>query len=221
MLKKQNIFLIGAPKCGTTFLHDLLKQHKEICMCHIKEPLFFNDDAYFEKMEWYQSLFRHCKNERYIGESSPVYSLTTYFPDIPNRIYKFNPDSKIIYLIREPFSRLKSVYKQTMSTGHWEHTKLFDKKMPINFQDAIFEYPSYIEATRYWTNLNNYRKYFPDSSIKVVFFEDLVANPVIVIESIFQFLQLRKILVSRLIMLKKILEKTSWYIIRGKLNYVH
>jgi len=38
-------FLIGgAPKAGTTALHNYLRQHPEICMSEPKETFFFTDE---------------------------------------------------------------------------------------------------------------------------------------------------------------------------------
>lgn len=39
---RPNLFVIGASRCGTTFIHDVLGQHPEIFMSPIKEPSYFN-----------------------------------------------------------------------------------------------------------------------------------------------------------------------------------
>jgi len=48
--------------------------------------------------------------------------------------------------------------------------------MPLIYRDAVFSYPPFLDATKYWTNLQCYRKHFPDNSIKVILFEELTAN---------------------------------------------
>ena len=40
-----NLFVIGAPKCGTTSLHRYLDQHPRISMSAVKEPKFFLTDG--------------------------------------------------------------------------------------------------------------------------------------------------------------------------------
>jgi hypothetical protein len=40
-----DFFLIGAPKCGTTSLHQYLAQHPGLYMSPIKEPHFFSDEV--------------------------------------------------------------------------------------------------------------------------------------------------------------------------------
>ena len=44
MMKKTNLFLIGAPKCGTTSLAESLSSFQEISLGKKKEPNFFNTD---------------------------------------------------------------------------------------------------------------------------------------------------------------------------------
>lgn len=185
---KINLFVIGASKCGTTFLHDLLGQCPDICMSSIKEPfLFFAEDFAVARAEP-EKLYQHCGSERWRGESSPIYSETTVFPEIPQRIYQYNPDSRIIYLVREPFARLRSVYAQTLASGHWAEVKWYKRKMPLAYPRAVFEYPPFLEATRYWTHLQAYRNWFPDRQIKVVLFEELARDSLATLTDICLFL---------------------------------
>lgn len=41
MEKFPDIFIVGAPRCGTTYLASVLEQHPEIFMCPVKEPHYF------------------------------------------------------------------------------------------------------------------------------------------------------------------------------------
>jgi len=181
-----NLFVIGASKCGTTSLYHLLENHDECCMSSIKEPHYFNSNEKTE--EWYLSLFSTCQGSSVIGEASPIYSETIYFPSIPEIIYEFNSSAKIVYIVRHPYERLKSVWKQTLSTGHFYEKKYYHQKMPLNFQRAIFEYPPFLEACKYWTHIQNYRKYFSDKNIKIIFFDDFVLSPKNVMQELAYFL---------------------------------
>ncbi|RLA93238.1 MAG: hypothetical protein DRG83_21265, partial [Deltaproteobacteria bacterium] len=44
VIKKPNLFVVGAMKAGTTSLYYLLKQHPQIYMSPVKEPHFFSKD---------------------------------------------------------------------------------------------------------------------------------------------------------------------------------
>ena len=44
MLNNPNLFIVGAPKCGTTSLHYYLNQHPDVYLCEPKEPNYYNTD---------------------------------------------------------------------------------------------------------------------------------------------------------------------------------
>lgn len=170
-----NLFIVGASKCGTTFLHDILGQHPDIYMSKPKELFHFTSENSSENDNKYNAFFSNGKNNKYRGESTPAYLETTSFNEIPKKICKYNAHSKIIIILRSPFERLESVYAQTLSTGHTDHEKYYvGKIMSSEFKDAVINYPPFLEATKYWTHFSNYRKYFADENIKLVLFEDLI-----------------------------------------------
>lgn len=185
---RPNLFVIGASKCGTTFMHDLLDQHPEIFMSRIKEPSFFNRIDQDDHLAEYLSLFSDGAGFALRGESSPVYCETLAFPSIAEEIHRFSPDAKIIFLVREPFARFKSVWAQTLSSGHWAEPKFFPMKMPLAYREAVFTYPTFLDACRYWTNLCNYRACFSDENIKVILFEKFVADVKGALRDVFAFL---------------------------------
>lgn len=196
MNKLPNLFIIGASKCGTTSLWHMLNTHSNVYMTTPKEPWFFSFTNYKDNLGWYSSLFDKVNGEKIIGEASPIYSETTLIPEIPQRLYDFNPDAKIIYIVREPIDRLKSVWRQTLSSGHWHqqiyknYTDVEVPKMPKNFEKAILKYPPFIEACKYGTHLNNYRKFYDDENILLLFFEDLKTNPVNTYHKICDFIDI-------------------------------
>lgn len=192
-----NLFIIGAAKCGTTTLWNMLASHPDVFMSVPKEPSLFSFSDYKSKLDDYENLFAKVKDEKIIGEASVIYSQTTVIPNIPERIHKYNKDAKIIYIVREPIERLKSVWRQSLHTGHWYRQvyKIYSDievpLMPKNFLDAVFEYPAFLEATKYWTHINNYRSFFEDKNILLLFFEDLKTDPESTLKRICSFLDIQ------------------------------
>ncbi|MBB4641084.1 sulfotransferase family protein [Rhizorhapis suberifaciens] len=184
---RPNLFVIGASKCGTTFFHDLLSQHPDIFMSQKKELCYFNRPAPRDLKE-YLSMFSEGGDHAFRGESSPIYCETLSFPNVPGDIHHFSPEAKIIYLVREPFSRFRSVWAQTLCTGHWAEKKFYGMKMPTVYREAVFTYPTFLGACHYWTNLNNYRRYFSDRNISVILFEQFVADVQGTMRDVFTFL---------------------------------
>jgi len=118
--QKPNFIIIGAMKAATTSLYTYLKQHPDVFMTSIKEPMFFNN---FQKetnfklhgrktkkittFEQYYTLFNSVKNESAIGEASPSYISNK---DCPNLIHKHLPNTKIIAVLRQPVAQTESLY---------------------------------------------------------------------------------------------------------------
>ena len=53
MRTKLNFFCIGAAKCGTTTLHDILIQHPNIYLPKVKETKFFSSKVDKTKEKFY------------------------------------------------------------------------------------------------------------------------------------------------------------------------
>lgn len=123
---KPNLFIIGAMKSGTSSLYEYLGSHPEIFMSPVKEPMHFSREELWSKGNLeYIELFKEVKNEKFIGEGSTEYSKLPYRPGVAERIHKFNPDSRIIYIMRNPFDRIVSQYKH-MVKKEGEKNKLSD-----------------------------------------------------------------------------------------------
>lgn len=112
-MRLPDFYIIGAAKSGTTSLHAILDKHPGIFMPETKEPEFFaRDDIYEKGIGYYADLFAEATDSQLIGEASPIYSMSPYFPNTASRIRKHTPDAKFIFIMREPVSRAFSVYGQ-------------------------------------------------------------------------------------------------------------
>ncbi|WP_411954016.1 sulfotransferase family protein [Alkalibacillus sp. S2W] len=202
-MEKANLFIIGASKCGTTSLYEILNEHPEICMSNLKETGYFAKTSDIRKNINYKAFYQHYNNEKVIGEVSPIYSELNVVPWVPRDLYNYNPDAQIIYIIRNPIKRMESVWKQTMSTGHWRERVYEQKfgvdinKMPLDFKKAIYNYPPFLEASKYWKQIQGYRKFFDDNQIKVVLFEDFVNKPDEVIYDLYNFMGVEQVNVNK------------------------
>jgi len=185
---KPNFFIIGAPNSGTTSLWYLLRQHPSIYLPDIKEPRFFSSKDFKNNLETYEDLFKEAKQEHAVGEASVNYSETHIWPKVPRRIANYNSQAKIIYMVRHPLERIESCWKQALSSGHWKKRFYTDKKMPLDFNQAVREYPHMLGTTKYWKHLSAYRDYFSDKQIKLLFFSDFIENPSVQLETCCEFL---------------------------------
>ncbi|MCB0382385.1 MAG: sulfotransferase, partial [Psychroserpens sp.] len=113
-----NFLLIGAAKSATTSLSNALSQHPDICFSNPKEPEFFCKDNWRDKIENYHSLFKQ-KSVKLYGEGSTNYSkFPHYNKNIHKDIFDYNPNMKIIYMMRHPIDRIVSHYIHSYNRGH-------------------------------------------------------------------------------------------------------
>jgi hypothetical protein len=190
MKKIPNLFIVGAPRTGTTALHSFLSQHSEIFMSDPKEPNFFCSDIHLESdnfhkkkkffryrnVKEYISIFDQVKNEKIIGESSTTYLKSTI---AAKNIFKYNPEAKIIIIIRNPVDFLFSLYNRMQYMGVEENIEFEDalnleklRKNGVLPKSVI--YPSslyYHERVKFKEQIKRYKKYF-NSQIKIIIFEE-------------------------------------------------
>ena len=198
-----NFLIIGAAKAGTTALYEYLKQHPQVYMSHEKEPKFFalegekldfrgpHDQENINRtaitdIEAYRKLFEGVSNEIAIGEASPLY---LYSPKAPGRIKNYIPDAKMIAILRNPVDRAYSGYMMHLGLG-WETTNdftqaLLEEEMRIRNN---WGWGHYVNVGFYYMQLKRYFDTFNPDQIKVYLYEDLNANPIAMLQEIFQFL---------------------------------
>lgn len=161
-------FVIGAPKCGTTTMYELLASHPEIAMCERKEPRFFSHDSVYARgWDWYLSLFPDRAGARAAGECSTCYGVPAKFPLAADRMATHVPNARLIYMVRHPLKRIES---QWMMQQH--HSEFGSATFEESLSAATL-----IPTSRYWEVLNRYRQYFADEQMLIVFFEDFVRDP--------------------------------------------
>lgn len=176
-----NTISIGAGKAGSTSLHNYLSAHPRIFGSKEKELMYFTLRLNRGR-EWYQSHFPIQEGVEIYFETTPQYSFRDEYPGVPQRIYDYNPTMKLLYIVREPLSRIVSHF------NHWARTqphkyKDLEKSLALPAHRKLF-----VDRTRYFYQLSAYMDVFPVSQIKVVFLEDLMNDFVKSLNEVFGFL---------------------------------
>ncbi|PZS26315.1 MAG: hypothetical protein DLM61_18560 [Pseudonocardiales bacterium] len=114
-----NLFIIGAPKSGTTSLHAALANTPRTFMSKVKETGFFSSDRQFAQgLEYYAgAYFRSAAGYPVRGESTPWY---LYSEKARQRIFDLlgPPTPHIVVLLRRPADRAYSMYLDQRSIGN-------------------------------------------------------------------------------------------------------
>lgn len=179
-----NFLIIGAAKAATTSLASLLDLHPEAAIARPKECHFFSLDQQY-RLGWdaYLSLYKHCRDERAIGDASTSYSRIRYHPHVLAHIRQHIPAAKIIYMVRHPIERMESAYAEHMKTP--ENPFAFS-----SINDAILRQPMIVDSSRYWEVFDAYRRVFGEARIKVVWFEEYVSRTKEVFKDVCRFLEI-------------------------------
>lgn len=184
-LKRPTFIIIGAAKAATTSLAQALDSHPEVFVTKPKEPKFFGRN-YTKGFNWYSTLYDKGSHFPIKGEASTMYSSRMKnFKRTPALIKDYCPEVKIIYIVRHPLDRIVS---------HWRHYANSPKLPPL---DSLLDSPKFsrliIGSSLYWYQINRYRACFPDSQFLCVLYEDLVSQPLLVIDQILGYVGASKI----------------------------
>lgn len=161
---KVNLLIIGAGRSGTTSLCEHLKHHPEICFSTIKEiPFFSIKEIYQRGYDYYHSFFKHP--EITVIASSDTYLLIN--KEAPDRIKQYNPDMKIIIIMREPAERAYSSYLYAINNGHQKRTIGFKESFIrenefINQKDIVTRNNlGHFYSGLYYKHIKYWMKFFP------------------------------------------------------------
>ena len=114
-LRVPSFIIAGVQRCGTTSLSRYLSWHPQVLFSPKKEVHYFDRDDRYPDHEWYRDQFglerleeRLKQEERVIfGEGTPMYA---FREDCIERIYQYDPEIKLILILRDPVKRAISQY---------------------------------------------------------------------------------------------------------------
>lgn len=186
-----DFFIVGHPKCGTTALYEMLARHPQIYMSERKEPRFFASDlpspfqprpsgAPSETYEDYLALFEDARPDQLVGEGSTAY---IWSHTAAGLIAEAQPAARIVVVLREPTSFLRSLHLQLLQHRSEEEPSL---RKAIALEDSrrhghrltkINEHwPQvlmYTDRVRYVDQLRRYHDVFGREQVLVLIYDDL------------------------------------------------
>ena len=201
-----NLLIVGAAKCGTTSLHNYLKQHPDIFMTAHKEPHFLINSEIGTRrvhkavttLEAYKKMFETDRDYRYKGESSVMYLA---FPEFSiNNIKKYlDPDVKIIIMLRSPIERAFAGYL---------HNLRYNPAEDLSFEEAVDKSEEryhqeedmtpdtrYLHVGRYSSQVDSFMNDFKNN-VHVIIYDDYVNDIDACLSNVFDFLEVGRISVD-------------------------
>lgn len=187
---RPNLFLVGAPRCGTSALHAYLAEHPDVFMSRVKEPHHFSQDvnravaAYsgrenpYADRARYLELFEGAGDARVRGESSIYY---LYSDEAADGVRAFDPEARIVVQVREPLDLLRSVHSKLRSMGD-EPARTLPEALSLEparrrgehvprtarWPDLLF----YSDYVRLAEGVERWRARFGPERVKVIVYDD-------------------------------------------------
>jgi sulfotransferase family protein len=203
-----DFFIVGAPKSGTTSLYQMLRRHPQIYMPDLKEPRFLASDmrpragfsegpkdiGYPVTLDDYLALFDDAMPEQRVGEASTSY---LWSRTAAATIAELQPDARIIAILREPASFLRSLHL-TYLLGRNETVRDLRRAMALeadrregrhiprrSHRPQVLQYSEHV---RYVEQLRRYHDRFPPEQVLVLIYEDFRDHNEATVRQVLRFL---------------------------------
>jgi hypothetical protein len=179
-----DFFIVGHPKSGTTALYEMLRSHPEIFMPELKETLFFARDElhpYLDDrsrqprtLDQYLALFEPAHEGQRTGEASPSYLRSRL---AAQRIAALQPDARIIAILREPTSFLRSMHLELLKDyveTERDLRRAMEREERTAGQKPVLWYS--IDRVEYAAQLRRFHEAFPSEQVLVLIYDDFRAD---------------------------------------------
>jgi hypothetical protein len=198
-----DFFIIGAPKAGSTALHEALVNHPQLYLSPVKEPKFFLCDGpptnqrgpgdAHSAQEWvwrqdrYERLFDAAPAGTLKGESTPFY---LWDKAAHGRIQAATPNAKLIAVIRDPIDRAYSNWTHLWCDGLEpipDFLAACDREQE-RVEAGWAPFWRYQELGHYGDQLQHLLTLFPREHVHVLKYRELVGQPEETLDRICRFL---------------------------------
>jgi len=181
-----NLFIVGAPKCGTTAWAEYLGSHPDIFFPEHKDQCFFALDLPNFRLTRtaadYADLFAESGSARLIGEASAMY---LFSKAAAGAIRGHDPASKILIFLRDQEDFLPSLHNQFLREFAEEIEdfetawQLSGRRLPDTIPSTCLEPRTldYAAMGRFRQQVERYLSTFPAEQIRVIQFRDWTAAP--------------------------------------------
>jgi hypothetical protein len=201
-----DFFIVGHAKSGTTALYEMLRQHPQIYMPDAKEPWFLATDMRPRfaprlggmpprTLQEYLSLFADAGPAQRAGEASSSY---LWSRTAAVQIAQLQPAARIVAILREPASFLRSLHLQLIQT-HVEVERDLRRALELEpARQAGRRVPRrshrpqlllYSQHVRYVEQLRRYHDAFPPEQVLVLIYDDFRLDNAGTVRRVLRFLE--------------------------------
>jgi hypothetical protein len=181
---KLDFICVGFTKCGTTSLHNYIKDHPQINLPFEKEsPFFINTNVNVAAWNEFFAANFITKPGALNGKITPRY---TAAKSAPAAIYSLFPQAKIIFLLRDPIDRFFSHYKMFKRMNRFSGDfESFTQEQMAKHSNEVY---SPLEQGKYFSIITTFKNLFPEEHILVELTEDMESEPEVLLKRVMLFL---------------------------------
>lgn len=200
--KVPNLFIVGAPKCGTTALAQWLGEHKNVYMPKIKEPHYFSSEyCLTPNTIQYAEIYQSWSQEAWAIDAS-VWHL--YSPYAVSNILRVRKDARFIVMLRNPIQMIPSMHSQQIFNGNELESDL-SKALALNDiriqgKEARVRpgYPSdhlaYYHSCALGWQIERFMALVDESQRHVILYDDFAASPERELKGVYDFIGLEPVM---------------------------
>lgn len=192
-VRKPDLFIVGAAKSGTTSMERYLGSHPQIFMAGRSEMHFFGTDLdvkyRIDDLDEYLAEFASAGDAVAAGEKSIGY---LFSKTAAAEIFDFNPDARIVIMLRNPVDMVFSLHRQFVRSGNEDLVdfeaalaaqtdRRSGRRMPPTVHKA--DMLQYLDVVTYTPQVERYLERFGDNVV-VLLFEDLKRDPLSAYEAV-------------------------------------
>jgi hypothetical protein len=175
--RKIDFLIIGTPKAGTTALATFLGTHPDIFIPE-REVLFFTSDEFYAMGDKYlDSVYKDSGNKRLLGGRS---GLLLFMHQLAERVHAYNPDMKVMAILRNPVDRAYSAYWYARRLG-WETLPTFEDALAAEDRRSKGtpreRAMSYLVHGHYSEHIKRYIEAFGSDNVRILLSGDLKNAP--------------------------------------------
>lgn len=204
MTRTPDLFIVGAPKSGTTSLYEYLRGHPDVFMSAVKEPCYFSRDLapddsgnfliYKRDEKLYYDLFEEAGDAKRAGEGSTRY---LFSHDAPALIREAQPNPFVIAMVRNPVDMIQSLHAHKLAAGT-EDEPDFEKVLALESERHAGRHvpkhsnpqlSTYRDRAMFAAQLEPWFQTMGRERVHVGILEDMIGDPATEFRKVLEFLQ--------------------------------
>ncbi len=193
------LFIIGAPRSGTTFLSAVLGAHSDVYVCDMKEPHFFGSPTagfsyagpgdnwvnrtWVSDEQKYLSLFSG-REERLLCDAS---TNTLYWEKALEQIESLPESAIYVCVLRDPVDRIESMFFRHRAQGLEPCESIIDAIRSEEAHERTDWSPGfrYVEQSQYFEHISRFAKAV-DNRLLTFTFDEVTAEPLVAAKRIWE-----------------------------------